>query len=93
MYEHSVYSTHNQETVPMPTIFIQNGFRFSFYAADCREPHHVHVHKGGISAKFWLNPIRLAGSTRFRPTELRQIEEMIREHYAELVKAWDDYCA
>jgi len=36
----------------MPTVFIQKGYRFHFYAADLDEPVHVHVVKTGKHAKF-----------------------------------------
>ena len=41
----------------MPTILYEQGFRFSFYAADGHEPPHVHVAKGGAEAKWWLDPV------------------------------------
>ncbi|MFN0134324.1 MAG: DUF4160 domain-containing protein [Phycisphaerales bacterium] len=41
----------------MPTILYEKGFRFAFYSADSGEPPHVHVRKGGGSAKWWLDPL------------------------------------
>jgi len=47
----------------MPTLWVEDGFRFFFYSNEGspREPVHVHVEKGGAEAKFWLLPeVRVA---------------------------------
>jgi len=41
----------------VPTILYEQGFRFSFFAADGQEPPHVHVVKGGAEAGWRLGPI------------------------------------
>lgn len=38
----------------MPTVFVQNGYRASFYSYDLAEPMHVHVFKAGHECKMWL---------------------------------------
>ncbi len=38
--------------VLVPTVFIQNGYRVSFYSYDLAERIHVPVFKGGSEAKF-----------------------------------------
>lgn len=38
----------------MPTVLEVDGFRFYFYANEGTEPPHVHVDKGGATAKVWL---------------------------------------
>jgi hypothetical protein len=42
----------------MPTLWVEDGFRFFFYSNEGspREPVHVHVEEGGTEAKFWLRP-------------------------------------
>jgi hypothetical protein len=35
----------------MPTVFIQDGYRVSFYSYDLAERIHVHVFKGGHECK------------------------------------------
>ncbi len=42
----------------MPTILVEEGFRFFFYSNEGspREPVHIHVEKGDAEAKFWLRP-------------------------------------
>lgn len=76
----------------MPTVLRVMGYEFYFYAYDCREPRHMHVDKGGASAKFWLDPVRLARNRRFRNYELRKIEKIIAASLDDLRQAWDDFC-
>ncbi|MCQ3939464.1 MAG: hypothetical protein DPW18_20825 [Chloroflexi bacterium] len=65
----------------MPVVLRVNGFKFFFYQADvANEPAHVHVAKDGNEAKFWLDPIRIAREGRFRKSDLRDIERIIREN-------------
>ena len=51
----------------MPTVLRIEGYRFYFYSHEPNEPPHVHIDKGGSSAKAWLNPVGLARSVGFRP--------------------------
>lgn len=71
----------------MPTILRVHGFWF--YEADLQEPPHVHVSKDGNEAKFWLSPIEVARSGRFRGTELRIITRIIDENREFLMAAWE----
>lgn len=66
-------------------------YRFFFYSADGSEPEHVHVERDRCGAKFWLDPVRLEDSYGFGATELRQIERIIVEHQADLLRAWHEY--
>ena len=61
----------------MPTVLRVQGFRFYFYANEGSEPPHVHVDKGGASAKYWLEPIRLAANQGHKPAELKRIGQII----------------
>ncbi len=57
----------------MPTVFVENGYRFFFYSNEGhpREPMHVHVMKGGAEAKFWVSPaVELARSHGFSARDL-----------------------
>ena len=50
---------------------------------------HVHVASSVGEAKFWLKPeLELANNHRFTRKELKEIEEIIEEHYHELANAW-----
>jgi Domain of unknown function (DUF4160) len=73
----------------MPVILRVKGYRFWFYQADLDEPPHVHAGKEGKEAKFWLDPIRLARSRRFREEELSEIERILDEHRNEVLEAWN----
>ena len=75
----------------MPVVLRVAGFKFFFYQADvANEPPHVHVTKDGNEAKFWLDPLRVAREGRFRKSDLRQIERIIEENLAFLLKTWNE---
>ncbi len=71
-----------------PTIFIKKGYRFFFFSRE--EPRmHVHVHCSDGEAKYWLEPdIVLAKNYRLSRRQLKQIKQLIEEHYDELTRAW-----
>ena len=61
------------------------------YQADvANEPPHVHVTKEGNEAKFWLDPVRIARTGRFRKSDLRDIERIIQDNVQFLLKAWEE---
>jgi hypothetical protein len=62
-----------------------------FYSADHGEPPHVHIEREESEAKFWLDPVRLERSRGFGRPDLRQIESLVREQAAFLLKAWHEY--
>jgi len=72
----------------MPTVFIQNGYRVSFYSYDLGERMHVHVFKSGHECKVWLNDFSLAFNRGFRPGEIAEIRRLIAERRAEIVERW-----
>jgi hypothetical protein len=72
----------------MPVILRIKGYRFWFYESDLEEPPHIHVGKDGKEAKFWVNPITLAKSRRFRDYELNEIEKIIQEFQDNILNAW-----
>lgn len=50
---------------------------------------HIHVHCGNGEAKFWLEPeIELAKNSGLSRAQLREIEQIVEEHYDELKIAW-----
>ena len=51
----------------------------------------MHVVRDRKAAKFWLDPVRLANSYGFSPTEIARVEAVVREHEAELIEAWHGY--
>jgi hypothetical protein len=38
----------------MPTVLRISGYRLYFYSHEPNEPPHIHIDKGGSSAKLWL---------------------------------------
>ncbi len=74
----------------MPTVLRVKGFRIGFYSSEPDEPAHVHVHKGGKEAKFWLAPAQLSWNKGFREAELRAIARILVAHETELMEAWNE---
>ena len=71
-----------------PTVFREKGYRFFFFSRE-ETRMHVHVYCGDGEAKYWLEPeIELARNYRLSRAQLRQIEQLIEEHYDELTNAW-----
>ena len=67
----------------MPTLLIEKGFRFSFFLSEPKyKAPHIHVDKGEgeEAAIFWLNPVHLQKSKRFKSKELAEIEKIILKH-------------
>jgi len=74
-----------------PTIFREKGYRFFFFSRE-ETRMHVHVYCGDGEAKFWLVPeIELSRNYRLIRLQLKQIEEIIEEHYDELTSAWQKH--
>jgi hypothetical protein len=75
----------------MPTVLRGGPYRCFFYAGDREEPPHVHVERDVNVAKFWLDPVRLAGSGGFRSAEIGRIQRMIEEHREHLLRSWNEF--
>ena len=55
----------------MPTVLRLHGCRFYFYSHEPNEPPHIHVDRGGSSAKFWLQTVAIARNLGYSARELR----------------------
>ena len=75
----------------MPTILRIGPFRFFFYSNEQGEPAHIHVQRDRMLAKFWLDPVSLAGSTRFSARDLRKVEGLVVENKDLLMERWNEY--
>lgn len=75
----------------MPTVLRHGGYRFYFYSHEPSEPAHVHVDRGGATAKFWPSPVALARNAGFNARELGDLSRLIRANQAQLVEAWREY--
>lgn len=75
----------------MPTVLRSGPYRVYFYSHEPNEPPHVHVDRDDATAKLWLQPVALARSIGFGAKELRIIEQLIVDHEAMLLEAWNEY--
>ncbi|WP_368428102.1 DUF4160 domain-containing protein [Sulfuricaulis sp.] len=75
----------------MPTILRIGPYRFFFYSNEKGEPPHIHVQRERFLAKFWLNPVALAGSKRFASHELRTIQKHVEDNRKIFLEAWNEY--
>ena len=75
----------------MPTVLRIGAYRFYFYSNEKGEPPHIHVQRERFLAKFWLNPVTLAGSRRFASHELRAIQKHVEENREILLETWDEH--
>lgn len=75
----------------MPVVFRHAGYRFFFYSneGNPREPVHIHVRRGGATAKFWIAPVSLDFSDGFDARSLRELERIIEESAALIERAWN----
>ena len=72
----------------MPTVFIENGYRVSFYSYDLAERVHIHVFKGGHECKIWLDDLSLAFNRGFKAHEIAEILRMVGGRRAEIIERW-----
>ena len=75
--------------VRLPTVLRSGPYRFFFYMADRHERPHVHVVRGDMEAKLWLDPVNIARAGSFGLVELRRIERIIEENRYALLEHWD----
>jgi hypothetical protein len=61
-----------------------------FYAND-HEPIHVHVVKGGASAKFTLFPVELVRNNGLKPSEIKLVESLIDENQEIIAEHWNRF--
>ena len=72
-----------------PTVLRVSGYRFFFFSRE--EPRkHVHVSCADGEAKWWLEPnVELAYNYQLKARQLRETEDLIREHLQEISDAWN----
>jgi hypothetical protein len=75
----------------MPTVLVSGGYRFFFYSRETNEPAHIHVEFGDKVAKYWLDPVELASSKRFRDHELNELRRLVLANRQTFLEAWSDY--
>jgi len=72
----------------MPTVLRIGPFRFFFYSNENAEPPHIHVQRDKALAKFWLEPVRYAGSKHFASKEIRELHKLVQFNQAMFLEAW-----
>lgn len=75
----------------MPTVLREGGYRFYFYSHEPNEPPHIHVDKGGGSAKIWLEPVSVARGAGLTASELGVVLRLVRRHGNSFMEAWHGY--
>jgi len=75
----------------MPTILRHGRWRFFFYSNEGSEPAHVHVEAAEGTAKFWLTPVALVGSSGLRSGDLAFGEKFVRQNRDQLMEACEDH--
>jgi hypothetical protein len=73
----------------MPTLLVESGFKFFFYANE-HEPKHVHVSKGEDYAKIELATFRVKDNF-MRPKDLKKAIEISQEHNEAFEERCDDW--
>ncbi len=51
----------------------------------------IHVERDDKTVKYWLSPVTLASSERFRGHELNRVRAMVIEHGAVFLGKWHEY--
>jgi hypothetical protein len=73
----------------MPTLLIQDGFKFFFYANE-HEPKHIHVMKAGDFVKIELATLRVVNN-HMKPKDLKKVLAIAEQYRTEFEARWDEY--
>jgi hypothetical protein len=72
----------------MPTVLFINGYRFFFYANE-HLPVHIHISKGGASAKVNIVPeIDLVYNSGFKVREIKELLDLVVENKLYIIQKW-----
>ena len=76
----------------MPTVLLERGYRFHFYASDRDEPAHVHVSRGDGYAKIWLEPsVEVQYFHNYKAREQREIIGIVEQNESFLQSKWHEF--
>ena len=73
----------------MPTLLLQDGFKFFFYANE-HDPKHIHVQKAGEFVKIELLTLRVFNN-HMKPKELKKVLLIVEENQGDFERRWDEY--
>lgn len=63
------------------------------FSQEGSEPPHVHIEQDDKVAKFWLDPVELAGSDGFRSHELSKLRWLVIQNRLEFLERWNEHFA
>jgi hypothetical protein len=75
----------------VPTVLRWNGYRFYFFSNEGAEPPHIHIDKGGATAKVWLDPVAMASNLGYSQRELTILLRKVEEEREAFVEGWRAY--
>jgi hypothetical protein len=73
----------------MPTLLIQEGFKFFFYANE-HEPKHIHTENANGFAKIELATLRVTNN-HMRPKDLKKALSIVEANKGNFERKWDEY--
>lgn len=77
----------------MPTLLSKDGFEFYFYSEEGNETSHIHVDKGGGTAKFWLRPLALEYAGGLKSAAVKKAPRLVEENQTLLLEKWHEHLA
>lgn len=76
----------------MPTVLIEQRFRFFFWSNENDEPMHIHVEKGGAEGKIWLEPVvKVAYMHAFTLKEQKLIMNIVAAKLLTFKDKWNEH--
>jgi len=76
----------------MPTVLIEQGFRFFFWSNENDEPMHIHVEKAGSEGKIWLEPVvKVTYFHGFTSKEQKIVMAIIADKILILKQKWNEH--
>ncbi len=75
----------------MPSIDDIGPYKLFFYSSEGNEQPHVHVRRDRSTAKFWLDPVRVARSRRFSDRELRSLQRLVEMNRDKIFETWHEH--
>ncbi len=75
----------------MPTILIQEGFRFHFFSNENNEPPHIHVTGKGGEIKIWIPSLVVEFSYGLSPSEQRKALEITKQNVKLFAGKWNEF--
>jgi hypothetical protein len=73
----------------MPTLLLQDGFKFFFYANE-HEPQHIHVERAGEFAKIELATLRVVNNY-MKQKNLKKALLIVADNQKHFMRAWNEY--